>query len=62
LDACLPQRSRKMPRAIGKFRVRKVMLIADHRGSARVLLLRIAKEAQGSKWNVHGVPRPDQAD
>jgi hypothetical protein len=61
-DASLSQRSRKTICAIGKFRIGKFLMIANHRGSARVLLLCIAKEAQRGEGNVHGVPRLDQAD
>jgi hypothetical protein len=61
-DAGLAQSPRKKASAIGKFRVRKAVPIADHRGSARVLLLRVAKEAQRRKGNVHDKPRLDQAD
>jgi hypothetical protein len=58
----LPQRSRQTSRALGKFGIGKSLLIANHRGSAGVLLLRVAKEAQRGKGNVHGMPRLGQAD
>jgi hypothetical protein len=46
LYARLPQGTRKPPGALGEFRIGKTILIADRRDSARILLLRVAKEAQ----------------
>ena len=48
--------------AVGELPVGEVLLIAHHRSSARILLLRVAKETQGGERNVHSAPRPDQAD
>jgi hypothetical protein len=62
LDARLTQSSRKTAGAVSELRVRKALLIADHRSSARILLFRVAKETQWRKRNVHWVPRMDQAD
>ena len=58
----LVQGTCKTAGAISELRVSKALLIADHRSSARILLLRIAKETQGGERNVHSAPRPDQAD
>jgi len=62
LDAGLVQSPRKAAGAASELRVRKALLIADHRSSARILLLRVTKKTQRREGNVHSAPRPDQAD
>ena len=62
LDASLPQGPGKAPAALGEFRIGKAILIADRRDSARILLARVAKEAQWGKGNIHGFAFPGQAD
>ncbi len=58
LDTGLVQGTCKTAGAVGELPVSKVLLIADHRSSARILLLRVAKETQGGERNVHSAPRP----
>ena len=46
----LAQRSRETPGAFGELRVRKTFVVADDRGSARILLFRVTKKAQRCEW------------
>jgi hypothetical protein len=61
-DAGLAQGTGKPGSSLGKLGIREPVVVADHCGPAGILLLRIAKETQGCKRNIHCVPRLDQAD
>src|SRR5271156_1798866 len=58
LNASLAQGTGEMTSAIGELRVGVAVLDADDRRSGGILLLRVAKKAQRSEWNIHCEPRP----
>ena len=62
LDAGLAQRARQAADPLAELSVRVSVVIADDRGPAGKLLLGVSQETQRREWNIHGVPRLDQAD
>jgi hypothetical protein len=57
LDADFAESARKMAYALCQLRIREALASADDRCSARVLLLGVARESDGSERNVHGIFR-----
>src|ERR1700735_899564 len=62
LRASLTQGSREAPDSVSELSVGEAGLVADYRGSAGILLFRVAKKPKGCEWDVHSMPRLDQAD
>ena len=62
LNASLTQSACQATGSLGQLCVREPVVIAHDGGSAGILIHRVTQKTQRREWNIHGVPRLDQAD